>query len=57
MKNTVILSFFMFEDLSPTISLITDEEQWEKDLEAEIQDFEVVDDTIDEQELDQLDLK
>ncbi|CAO1416344.1 unnamed protein product [Diamesa tonsa] len=33
------------------------EEQWEKDLEAEIQDFEVVDDTIDEQELDQLDLK
>lgn len=37
--------------------MISDEDQWEKDLEAEIQDFEVVDDTIDEQELDQLDLK
>lgn len=54
-KTPVILPFKTF--FSNNISLITDEEQWEKDLEAEIQDFEVVDDTIDEQELDQLDLK
>ena len=54
----MILPFcFCFKTFLQQISLITDEEQWEKDLEAEIQDFEVVDDTIDEQELDQLDLK
>lgn len=32
---------------------LTDEE-WEKDLAAEIQDFEVVDDDVDEAELDDL---
>jgi hypothetical protein len=30
------------------------DEEWEKDLAAEIQDFEVVDDNVDESELDDL---
>ena len=53
----MIFPVYVSRAISSIISLISDEDQWEKDLEAEIQDFEVVDDTIDEQELDQLDLK
>lgn len=42
--------------LSPSISIFfTDDDEWEKDLAAEIQDFEVVDDqNDDESELDDL---